>query len=116
MPNYDVALIANYKASGSGGSSSSGTGNTASSNTTRPGGSTGTVNKGGNTVIIDKNGFSNTRVVSATVNGSSDNFTIKVTESSEATEAVLRALLAEYGNIDNIKYFPMEETTRWQVW
>ena len=108
MPNYDVALIANYKASGSGGSSSSGTGNTASSNTNRPGGSTGTVNKGGNTVIIDKNGFSNTRVVSATVNGSSDNFTIKVTESSEATEAVLRALLAEYGNIDNIKYFPMD--------
>ena len=66
------------------------------------------MNKGGNTVIIDKNGFSNTRVVSATVNGSSDNFTIKVTESSEATEAVLRALLAEYGNIDNIKYFPMD--------
>ena len=28
-------------------------------------------------VVIDKNGLSNTGVVSATVNGSSDNFTIK---------------------------------------
>ena len=59
-------------------------------------------------MVIDKNGLSNTGVVSATVNGSSDNFTIKVTESSEATEAIVKALLAEYGSIDNIKYFPMD--------
>ena len=58
--------------------------------------------------VIDKNGLSNTGVVSATVNGSSDNFTIKITESSEATAAVLNALLAEYGSVDNIKYFPMD--------
>ena len=64
--------------------------------------------KSGTTVVIDKNGLSNTGVVSATVNGSSDNFTIKITESSAASEAVLKALMAEYGNVTNIKYFPMD--------
>lgn len=69
----------------------------------------GTITNGNTTVVIDKNGLSNTGVVSATVNGSSDNFTIKITESSEATEAVLRALVAEYGSdLSNIKYFPMD--------
>lgn len=103
MPANDVAVIANYK------SRSTGTGNTSSTNTNRPGGNTGTVNRnGGNTVVIDKNGLSNTGVVSATVHGSSDNFTIKITEDSSATEAVVRALQAEYGNLENVKYFPMD--------
>lgn len=102
MPANDVAVIANYK------SRTTGTGNTSSTNTNRPTGSTGTVNRGGTTVVIDKNGLSNTGVVSATVNGSSDNFTIKITESSDATEAVLRALQAEYGSLENVKYFPMD--------
>lgn len=104
MPDHDVALIANYKAK-SGSSTSTGTGNTSGN---RPGSGTGNQNGGGTTVVIDKNGLSNTGVVSATVNGSSDNFTIKITESSEAAEAILRALLAEYGTVDNIKYFPMD--------
>lgn len=102
MPANDVAVIANYK------SRTTGTGNTSTTNTNRPTGTSGTVNRGGTTVVIDKNGLSNTGVVSATVNGSSDNFTIKITESSEATEAVLRALQAEYGNLENVKYFPMD--------
>ena len=60
-------------------------------------------------MVIDKNGLSNTGVVSATVRGSSDNFTIKISESSNATEAVLRALVNEYGtDLSNIKYFPMD--------
>ncbi len=105
MPNNDVAVIANYKA---GNSSSTGTGSGSNTNSNRPTGSSGTVNKGGTTVVIDKNGLSNTGVVSATVNGSSDNFTIKVTEDTAASEAVLRALQAEYGSLDNIKYFPMD--------
>lgn len=104
MPNNDVAVIANYKASSSG--TTTGSGNSSNTNSNRPNGSTGTV--GGTTVVIDKNGLSNTGVVSATVNGSSDNFTIKITDSSSAAEAVLRALQAEYGSLDNIKYFPMD--------
>lgn len=108
MPNNDVAIIANFKAGSSSGSNSNGSGGTTGSSNTgnRPGGSAG--NQGGTTVVIDKNGLSNTGVVSATVNGSSDNFMIKITENSAASEAVLKALMAEYGSLDNIKYFPMD--------
>nr|WP_300878843.1 leucine-rich repeat protein [uncultured Acetatifactor sp.] len=105
MPNNDVALIANYKARSTSGTTV--TGSSSNTNSNRPGTSIGTVG-GGTTVVIDKNGLSNTGVVSATVNGSTDNFTIKITESTSATEAVLRALQAEYGNLDNLKYFPMD--------
>ncbi|MCH5269046.1 MAG: leucine-rich repeat protein [Lachnospiraceae bacterium] len=106
MPAKDVTVTAHYKA---GSSSSTGGGNTGSGNNSqRPSSGSGTVTNGGTTVVIDKNGLSNTGVVSATVNGSSDNFTIKITESNAATEAALRALMAEYGSLDNIKYFPMD--------
>ena len=134
MPDNDVAVIANFKTKATGSGNSTGSGNNANTNnsgnstnnnnnsnnsgsnsgtsTNRPSSGTstnmGTSNRGGTTVVIDKNGLSNTGVVSATVNGSSDNFTIKITESSEATAAVLNALLAEYGSVDNIKYFPMD--------
>ena len=109
MPSENVTVTANYKKKSSSGSSSTVSGNNSNTNTNRPNGSTGTVNKGGTTVVIDKNGLSNTGVVSATVNGSSDNFTIKISESGTASEAVLKALMAEYGNdLTNIKYFPMD--------
>lgn len=104
MPANDVALIANYKVSSSSGNTGSG-----STSGNRPtGGNSGNAGSGGTTVVIDKNGLSNTGVVSVTVNGSSDNFTIKVSESADAAEKVLRALLAEYGSVENIKYFPMD--------
>lgn len=106
MPDHDVALVANYKTkSGSGSSGNTGTGNTSSN---RPDGSTNTKPSGGTTVVIDKNGLSNTGVVSATITGSSDNFTIKISESSAASESILNALMAEFGSLDNIKYFPMD--------
>lgn len=116
IPDHDVAVIANYKSksdgngSGTGGSSGSGSGGGSGTGTdsNRPGSGSGSNTNGGTTVVIDKNGLSNTGVVSATVNGSSDNFTIKITESSAAAEAVLKALLTEYGSIDNVKYFPMD--------
>ena len=69
----------------------------------------GNVSGGRTTVVIDKNGLSNTGGVSATVNGSSENFVIKITESASASEEVVKALMAEYGNdISAIKYFPMD--------
>lgn len=106
MPASNVTVTAHYKkATGS----SSGSGTSASGNTNRPNGSGGTVTNGGTTVVIDKNGLSNTGVVSATVTGSSDNFVIKITDNAAATEAILRALTAEYGSdLSNIKYFPMD--------
>ena len=60
------------------------------------------------TVVIDKNGLSNTAVVSATVKGSSDNFTIKIKETADASNAVVKALQNEYGDISTLKYFPMD--------
>lgn len=106
MPASNVTVTANYKKKTG---SSSGSGSSSVNSTYRPNGSTGTVTNGGTTVVIDKNGLSNTGVVSAVVNGSSDNFTIKISESAAATEAILRALVAEYGNdLSNIKYFPMD--------
>ena len=111
MPEKNVTVTANYKAKGSSGgtNTTTGSGNSSGSNSNkRPNSNTGTVTNGGTTVVIDKNGLSNTGVVSATVNGSSDNFTIKVTESASASEAAVRALMAEYGDLANIKYFPMD--------
>ncbi len=109
MPEGDVTVTANYKAkSSSSGSSTTVTGSSNSSNTGKRPNNSETVSKGGTTVVIDKNGLSNTGVVSATVNGSSDNFTIKISESTAASEEVLRALMAEYGDLTNIKYFPMD--------
>lgn len=108
MPEKNVTVTANYRTAGSG-TTTTGSGNSAgSSSSNRPNNTTGTVSNGGTTIVIDKNGLSNTGVASATVNGSSDDFVIKITESTEATEAAVRALMAEYGDLTNIKYFPMD--------
>ncbi len=106
MPEADVTVTAHYKDKTS---SSTGSGNSNNNNSNRPNSNSGAVSNG-TSVVIDKNGLSNTGVVSATVKGSSDNFVIKITESSIAAEAALKALQAEYGNIDDIKYFPMDIT------
>ena len=114
MPEANVTVTANYTAkSGSGNktNTSTGSGNSTNSNSNRRPNSTttGNVSGGRTTVVIDKNGLSNTGVVSATVNGSSDNFVIKITESAAASEEVVKALMAEYGSdISAIKYFPMD--------
>ena len=108
MPAKDVTVTAHYKAGSGGGGGTGNGGDTGNGNNTqRPNGSVeGT---GGTTVVIDKNGLSNTGVVSVTVHGSSDNFTIKISDTNEATEAALRALMAEYGDdLSNIRYFPMD--------
>nr|MCR5801433.1 leucine-rich repeat protein [Lachnospiraceae bacterium] len=106
MPAENVTVTANYVAGNSGGNVNytGGSGTTGGRNV-----NPGTITRSsGTTVVIDKNGLSNTGVVSATVNGSSDNFTIKVTENSAAAESVLRSLLTEYGSVEDIEYFPMD--------
>ena len=103
MPTESVTVTAHYKTKSS---SSSSSGNSSSNNANRSG-STGTVSNK-TTVVIDKNGLSNTAVVSATVKGSSDNFTIKIKESSDASNAIVKALQNEYGDISTLKYFPMD--------
>lgn len=117
MPEGAATVTANYKTkgttstTGSSNSSTNGSNGGNNGNGSSGGGSSGTVNKpgsGGTTVVIDKNGLSNTSVISGTVNGSSDDFVIKITESAEATEQVVKALMNEYGDLSNIKYFPMD--------
>ena len=102
MPEANVTVTAHYKKKEVAPTP------TAGPDTNRP--SSGTVNNGNTTVVIDKNGLSNTGVVSVVVNGSSDNFTIKIAESTSATEAVIKALQNEYGDISHLKYFPMDIT------
>jgi hypothetical protein len=126
MPEAAVTVTAHY--TGNTGSSNTGSSNTGSSSTSTGsgstsssqsggasgGGSTGTVTKpetgsgGSTTVVIDKNGLSNTGVVSAVVNGSSDDFVIRITDSVSSTEQIVKALMNEYGDLTNIKYFPMD--------
>ncbi|MCR4791475.1 MAG: leucine-rich repeat protein [Lachnospiraceae bacterium] len=114
MPSENVTVTANYvvKPAGNGNNGAGGTGSGAGNgggngNNYWP--STGNVPRSsGTTVVIDKNGLSNTGVVSATVNGSTDNFTIKITESQTANRLVLDALLKKYGNVNNIIYFPFD--------
>ncbi len=113
MPSENVTVTANFVArtagngnNGAGGNGSGGN-NGGGNNNYWP--STGNVPRSsGTTVVIDKNGLSNTGVVSATVNGSTDNFTIKITESQTANRLVLDALLKKYGTLDNIIYFPFD--------
>ena len=111
MPSNPVTVTANYVASTSNkngnGTGGTGSGTNNNNNNTKPTGGN-VVRSSGTTVVIDKNGLSNTGVVSATVNGSSDNFTIKVTASQTADKAVLDALLKKYGSVDNLVYFPMD--------
>ena len=108
MPAKNVTVTANFKAKSSNGSSS-GTGT--STGTNGGTGTSGQAKSTGTTVVIDKNGLSNTGVVAAAVNGSSDNFTIKIKEDANASELAMRALMAEFGDdLSGIKYFPMDIT------
>ena len=106
MPAANATVTANYTAksntggnNGNNGGTNNGNGNSTSS---------GNKNNTGTVIVIDKNGLSNTGVVSATIKGSSDNFVIKITENAQATEAIVKALMDEYGSLDNLKYFPMD--------
>ncbi len=118
MPAKDVLVTANYKTSvnsgvvGSGSGNGSG-GNGSAGNVGNSGGSgsnTGSTSTNGTTVVINKNGLSNTGVVAVQVNGSSDNFVLKITEDKNATEEILKALMNKYTDISDIVYFPMDIT------
>ncbi len=87
--------------------------------TSSPSSNTGSVSKGdgsdkdnnsnsGSSVQISRPGISDGNVASATVNGSTDNFVIKITEDGQATAAVAEALRNEYGDLSNIHYFAMD--------
>ncbi len=93
MPSNNVEINANFKV----GSSSSVSGNSRSA-------------RRNSTTLVDvsKGGISNTDIASANVNGSSDNFVVKITDDAQATAAVIAALEAKYGDLSNIAYLPMD--------
>lgn len=128
MPASTVVVTANYKTKSSSDdddddttsssrrpSSSTSTVTTTTNNSantttgTNAATTTGTVTRSGeDKLYITKNGVSNKDVGTANVEGSTDNFVVKITESEEATAAVEAALRNKYGSLDGISYFPMD--------
>lgn len=102
MPPNNVTITAEYTTGtpagtpAGGGSSTGGSGGNQNSST-------------GNTrVDITKPGISNKDLATANVNGATDNFVIKISETDEATRAVADALTNEYTSLDNILYYAMD--------
>lgn len=120
MPAKNLTVTANYKTKSETGNSITSK-RTTGTVTSAPSSNTGSVNKvnsssgsnsgsgnSGSSVQVNRPGISNGDVASATVNGSTDNFVVKVTEDGQATMAVAEALRNEYGSLDNIRYFAMD--------
>ena len=123
MPAKALTITANYitntVTSNNPGASKTSSGTVTSSRnsntgTTSKGAKTGTTSTGngssgnGTKVDVEKNGFSNTGLASATVSGSTDDFVVKVKEDATATEEVAKALKKEYGDLKNIRYTAMD--------
>ena len=74
------------------------------------GGASGSNNNSGKTkVYSDADGLSDTGKMSASVNGSSDNFVVKITKTSEADEMGEVALRSAFGDdISAFRYLPMD--------
>ncbi len=94
-----------------------GNSNVAGSGTTKPSGtvsgnSSTTIHRyetdGGTKVVVTKTGISNKDLVSAKISGAKDNFIVKISDSTDARDAVESALLKKYGSLDNIKFFAMD--------
>ena len=107
MPTENCTVTANYKTKTTTGSNSgSGSGN---NNASTGSGNSSTGNRyDGSYVDIDKSGISNGQISSATINGSTDNFIVKITDDSFATEAAYRALQYEYGDMTDIMFSAMD--------
>jgi hypothetical protein len=118
MPASDVTVTANYKTRSDDDddtvSSRPGTSTSTTTVSSRPSDSTTTTttstvtNGNGNKIVISNNGVSNKDVASVSVEGSTDNFIVKISETDEANEMAKQALTNAYGSLDNIAYFPMD--------
>lgn len=102
MPASNVAVTATYKTGN--GTTGSGTGSGGNGS-----GGSGTSNRNNGTMVeVTRPGISNTNLAGATVSGATDNFIVKVTEDQAATDAVIAALQARYGDLSRIRYLPMD--------
>ena len=108
MPANNVTVTANYVA-GNGTATTAANGTNGNGiNNGNNGNNAANNGKGNTTVDITKPGISNKDLATANVNGSSDNFIVKITETDEATRAVAAALTNKYGTLDNILYYAMD--------
>nr|MCR5356760.1 hypothetical protein [Lachnospiraceae bacterium] len=68
-----------------------------------------TGNTGGKTSIVSNTrGITDTGKMSANVNGSSDNYVVKISETQEADDAAVAALTGEFGSLNDIRYLPID--------
>ena len=75
-----------------------------STTTSKTASSTKANTSNGTKVQVNKSGISNPGLATATVAGSTDDFVVKITDSSDATSLVEQALYGEYGDLSNIRY------------
>lgn len=88
-----------------------GTNNAQNTTTTSTTGTTTTTTPAtaqGDRLSIDKSGISNKDVGSTTVEGATDNFVVKISDSDSAVSEAQAALLNKFGSLDGIVYFPMD--------
>lgn len=81
--------------------------NTTTTTTTTNGTTTSTATQG-DRLSIDKTGISNKDVGSTTVEGATDNFIVKVSDSDSAVAEAQAALMNKFGSLDGIVYMPMD--------
>ena len=129
MPSSAVTITANYKTriddedddtdalnrrktTSTSATVTTGTNNAASTNTvsttTNTTASTAATTTQGDRIAIDKSGISNTNLGSTTVDGATDNFVVKISDSQTAVTDAQEALKNKYGSLDGIVYFPMD--------
>ncbi len=114
----DTAVTATYKdvtGTQTGGSTAGSSGTYTRTGTGTGESSTGTGNNGGydtnnngTKVSISKPGISDADKAYASVSGSTDSFVVKISESTDAANAVATALANKYGDMTPIKYFAMD--------
>ena len=123
MPASDVTVTANFKAASSlefddededddddstsnrrpvGGSTGT------SSNVTVTDKTTGTTQVNGDIISVNKNDISNKNVASTKVEGATDNFVVKVTDTDNSRILAEAALRDAYGSLEGIVYSPMD--------
>lgn len=103
MPAENCTVTATYKAKTNTGGGGTGGNDNQGGNNTKPGDK-----YDGTYVDIDKPGISNGQISSATINGSADNFVVKITDDPFATESAYRALQYEYGDMSDIMFSAMD--------
>lgn len=101
-----VGSATSLKAAGNG--TNTGSGNAGSTGSTGSTGNGSGSNVGKTKLISTTGGISDPSKMSATVNGSSDNYVIKISETDEANSMADQALTAAFGSLENIRYMPFD--------